>query len=64
LAAKGTLETIFAIAQLTAIESDGACEYEGTTEILWDTQKTVLESDKILLVCRSGHQWASEIENK
>jgi len=60
LSAKGTLETVFAIAQLTDIGTDGACEYQGTTEILWDTQKTVIDGEKTTLVCRNGHEWVSE----
>ena len=63
LPARGTLEKVLAIAALSDIETDGTCEYEGTTEILWDTQKTVIDGEKITLVCRNGHEWVSEMHD-
>ncbi len=57
----GTLETVQAIAKLGEIKEDGTCEYEGTTEILWDTQKTMLVLHTPVLVCAQHHDWASTI---
>ncbi len=61
LPAKGTLENLLGIARLSDIEPDGACEYAGDTEIIWDTQRTLGEGDKMMLVCHEGHNWESEM---
>jgi hypothetical protein len=59
---KGTLENVLGIAQLTDIGPDGSCEYSGYTDIIWDTQRTLGEGDKMMLVCREGHEWTSAVD--
>lgn len=49
---------------MPGVELSGTSEYEGTTEILWDTQKTVLDGQEAMLICHNGHEWASEVQGK
>ena len=61
LPAEGTLENLLGIARLSDIGTDGTCEYAGDTDIIWDTQRTLGEGDKVMLVCHEGHNWESEM---
>lgn len=60
--AKGTLDSVLAIARFGGIAPDGVCEYEGTTEVLWDTQDTLRDAGQIRLICPNGHDWPSLVE--
>jgi hypothetical protein len=61
---KGTVETVEGIALLD-FDEDGDADWEGTTEISWDTQKTITEEDGIVtLVCDNGHSWQATKGNK
>ncbi|MGH7971420.1 MAG: hypothetical protein ACREIC_22095 [Limisphaerales bacterium] len=62
LPAKGTLDSVLAIARFSAIGPDGSCEYEGGTEILWNTQETLQDLGQLRLICPNGHDWASPVE--
>jgi hypothetical protein len=54
----GTAETVLATARIAGIDPDTQePEYEGGTEIHWDTQKTVERGGKIIFVCVDGDQW-------
>lgn len=54
----GTSETILAIARISGISTDTEePEYEGGTEINWNTQETVLREGKVLFVCQGGKEW-------
>lgn len=64
LPAKGTLENLLGIAELTEIKPDGSCDYAGDTHIIWDTQRTLVQGDQIMLVCDEGHEWASEMQEE
>lgn len=56
-AAAGTVEVIYGVALLVFTE-DGNAEYEGQTDIDWDSQTTVLGVDgRATLECPSGHRW-------
>lgn len=62
LEAEGTLETIYGIACFSKIPETNEYEYTGSTDVNWDSQRTVDEPAGFVLVCRNGHQWASKIE--
>lgn len=53
----GTLERLFGRAEIVGIEDDGTPEYEGTTEIFWDDQKTILKDEKIVFLDEDGAEW-------
>jgi len=58
--AYGTLERMDGIAVL-AFDDDGSAEYQGWTDVDWETQKTVRNKQGLVtLVCPSGHQWQAE----
>ena len=61
--ARGTVERMAGAALLTH-QPDGSSEYEGTTDIWWDEQRTQIDAEgRWELICIEGHQWASkEIE--
>ena len=57
--AHATLETLQGKALLQRGDGD-ELEYEGTTEIFWDTQETVRnEVEEDCLMCANGHEWYS-----
>ena len=54
---EGAVETLVGVAILQAIGS-GNYEYEGTTKLWWDEQKTVHDKQgRVLLVCVNSHEW-------
>jgi hypothetical protein len=64
--AKGTLETLQACADLDFAD-DGTAEYNGYTDVYWDSQKSVVSDDPsspffaptFTLICPEGHEWQS-----
>lgn len=55
--ARGTQETIPGIALLT-FDDEGDADYEGTTEVDWDGQATVVDrAGNAMLCCSAGHTW-------
>lgn len=62
--AKGTLEVVSGLALLNFQEDDGRsgrAEYEGETEMDWNSQEPVRTpgGDQVVLECPRGHQWLS-----
>jgi hypothetical protein len=41
-------------------ERSGVVEYQGETEILWDTQQTVRKAGKPVWVCGCGCSWPTD----
>jgi hypothetical protein len=60
--AKGTIETLQALAFLTFTDEEGTAEYEGYTDVIWDTQQTVVKDGKVTLQCPNGHEWEATEE--
>lgn len=60
--AKGTLEQMTGIALLNYFD-DGTVEYDGSTDVHWDGQESVIddETGDPILICHNGHQWTSKI---
>ncbi|HVR12096.1 MAG TPA: hypothetical protein VMW75_28910 [Thermoanaerobaculia bacterium] len=62
--ARGTLEHLEGIALLTFDDSRKSAAYDGQTEILWDTQRTVTpQTDHLSLVCHCGATWLSTVRH-
>ncbi|THK33458.1 hypothetical protein EHS39_36220 [Ensifer sp. MPMI2T] len=53
----GTAEKILATANITGINPDGTPNYEGGSDIHWDTQKALVRDGKILFVDEDGDEW-------
>jgi len=53
--ARGSVETLHGVALFDEIDAEGNTEYEGATEINWDSQTT---DEPLTLECKNGHQWA------
>lgn len=54
---EATLETLIGFARLV-VHEDGQAEYEGTTDIVWDSQMTVTDEDgRVTLACFERHEW-------
>jgi hypothetical protein len=54
----GTAETILATARISDIDPEtGEPEYEGGTDVHWDTQETLERDGHILFVCEQGEEW-------
>ncbi|MGO6727243.1 hypothetical protein ACCS45_03850 [Rhizobium ruizarguesonis] len=54
----GTAETILATARISDIDPEtGEPEYEGGTDVHWDTQETLARNGHILFVCEQGDEW-------
>lgn len=53
----GTLETIKAVSRIVGIKSNGEPEYEGTTDIDWDSQRTDLVLGEIVFVDEKNRPW-------
>ena len=65
--AKGTAEIVEAVAYLTFDDDGVTAEYEGYTEVLFDTAKTrqppgSLRGRQIFLTCTQGHDWTSAVD--
>lgn len=59
--ARGTVETITGVAEFD-IADDGSVTYSGYTDIWWEEQRTVEDSDgKVRLVCHCGHDWPARM---
>jgi hypothetical protein len=59
----GTLEELEAWARLD-FDDNGEAEYSGYTEVIWETQRTVvnIEDETVTLECEAGHQWRSKMD--
>lgn len=53
----GTAETLTATSTIFGIKPDGTPEYDGSTEINWDDQKTVRRDGKIIFEDDKGREW-------
>lgn len=54
----GTLERMSDRAEITGIDpKTGEPDYEGTTEIFYDDQETVMRGGKIVFLDESGDEW-------
>jgi len=61
---RGTVERLTGCAQLFENE-DGTFEYDGTTDIWWDEQKTVYAKDgRARVICDNGHDWLATVEDE
>ena len=57
---KGMLEMVFGIAGLM-IDTEGDAEYDGGTNVDWDSQVPVRDTNgRVTLECQEGHQWSAE----
>lgn len=50
---KGTLDTVLGVALIG--EHGGQWQYEGETEVNWDSQSSVIEKGRKVLVCSNNH---------
>jgi hypothetical protein len=59
----GTIERVTGVACIVEDESEpGTFEYEGGTEIIWDSQKTVADNTgRVTVTCDNGHEWPTHI---
>jgi len=55
----GTVEEVQGMAKLVS-DGEGGFEYEGTTQIWWDTQKSMQGIGGDILTCKNYHIWESE----
>lgn len=54
----GTMERIYATARITGTDAEtGMPNYEGGSDIGWDSQVTQIRDGKIVFVCETGEQW-------
>ncbi|MBY5537713.1 hypothetical protein HFO58_31985 [Rhizobium leguminosarum] len=54
----GTAETVLATAWISSIDPETQePEYEGGTQIYWDTQESLTRDGKLLFVCSEGEEW-------
>jgi hypothetical protein len=53
----GTVETLQATALIIGINDDGSPEWQGSTEIDWDSQATTMNGDKFVYICDVGEEW-------
>lgn len=53
----GTLEKLTARAEITGINDDGTPEYEGDTEVFWDSQETAELDGKVIFLDEDGYEW-------
>ncbi|TPP04222.1 hypothetical protein [Rhizobium glycinendophyticum] len=54
----GTAEILLATARISWIDPDtGEPEYEGGTDIHWNSQETAQRDGKLLYVCAEGKEW-------
>ena len=51
----GTLEALSAVAIISGVKEDGTIEYEGSTDIFWDDQKTVIKDGERVFVDPNGN---------
>jgi hypothetical protein len=59
--AMGTLETLPGLAVLDIDPDTGEAQYGGWTDIWWDAQKSVHDSNgRCLLACKNAHEWTAE----
>jgi hypothetical protein len=70
--ARGTFERLTGCAEFDVAPGPGAdVEYQGTTDIWWDDQRTALERDgepsgpsnRPMVCCTNGHNWPTAIDN-
>ena len=58
--AAGTLETLTGRAGLTFDDDDTTADWEGSTEVFWDEQRTVRDRNgRVTLLCGCGADWQS-----
>jgi len=56
--ATGTVENLSGVAQFLPPDQNGEIEYDGYTEVNWDTQETVTDAKgRTNLTCPDGHEW-------
>ena len=61
--AKATLDTVPGMALLNIDLDTSEAEYEGTTEICWEDQRTERDSEgRYMLACENGHEWPAELQ--
>ena len=53
----GTLEHLTGRAEISGIFPTGEPEYEGSTEVFWDDQRSVLRNDKLVYLDEDGREW-------
>ncbi len=60
--ARGSIETLSGVAVFTDPAPDGSVDYEGTTDLWWDEQKTIRDAQgRAQLICHNGHDWFTEV---
>jgi hypothetical protein len=59
---KGTIDRLVGCALLTEPDENGSVEWEGTTDVWWDDQRT--ETDPLTggdcVIGHCGHEWSAE----
>lgn len=58
--AYGTVELIRGVALMTPHKEPGkrtTFEYDGETQVDWDSQQTIGLGNEVLLTCLEGHEW-------
>jgi hypothetical protein len=59
----GTIDTIQACAGVFK-NDDGSFDYEGYTNIYWDSQFTDTDDEgHVTLICKEGHTWQSAMDD-
>lgn len=53
----GTLERLIGRAEISGILPSGQPDYEGSTEVFWNDQQTVLHEGKIVYLDDGGRKW-------
>lgn len=53
----GTLETIKAVSRIVGIKPSGEPEYEGTTDIDWDSQRSYMPFGEKVFVDENNNIW-------
>lgn len=60
--AAGVLENVYCLAQIQEPDADGLTDYEGYTEVLWDSQTAVDDPGGYSVECCNGHRWITPID--
>lgn len=53
----GTLETLTGLALASTYDEEGEPQYDGETEIDWDSQETVKRDGKVVYLDEGGGEW-------
>lgn len=64
--ARGTVDLVYGVATFTSPDENGEVAYAGETEIFWDSQETLTDTNAngdpcgIFLSCPNGHEWTAK----